>query len=31
RFMAAELDMDPHELAGQIAKNTVAVYGSWGN
>ncbi len=29
RFMALELDMDADELAGQLAKNTVAVYGSW--
>lgn len=29
RFMAAELDMDANELSGQLAKNTVAVYGSW--
>ena len=31
RFMAAELAMDADELSGQLAKNTVAVYGSWGN
>lgn len=31
RFMAAELGMDANELSGQIAKNTVAVYGSWGS
>jgi TatD DNase family protein len=31
RFMAAELGMDANELSGQLAKNTVAVYGSWGN
>ena len=31
RFMAAELGMDADELSGQLAKNTVAVYGSWGN
>jgi TatD DNase family protein len=31
RFMAAELDMDADELAGQLSQNTVAVYGSWGN
>jgi TatD DNase family protein len=31
RFMAAELGMDPNELSGQLAKNTVAVYGSWGS
>ena len=30
RFMAAELGMDVNELSGQLAKNTVAVYGSWG-
>ena len=30
RFMAAELGMDANELSGQLAKNTVAVYGSWG-
>ena len=29
RFMAAELGMDANELSGQLAKNTVAVYGSW--
>ena len=29
RFMAKELDMDANELSGQLAKNTVAVYGSW--
>jgi len=29
RFMAKELEMDADELSGQIAKNTVAVYGSW--
>jgi len=29
RFMAAELAMDADELSGQLAKNTVAVYGSW--
>jgi hypothetical protein len=27
--MAEELDMDADELSGQLAKNTVAVYGSW--
>lgn len=27
RFMAAELDMDPDELAAQLAANTLAVYG----
>ena len=31
RFMAAELGMDANELSGQLAKNTVAVYGSWGS
>jgi TatD DNase family protein len=31
RFMAAELGMDADELSGQLAKNTVAVYGSWGS
>lgn len=31
RFMAAELDMDADELSGQLARNTIAVYGSWGN
>jgi TatD DNase family protein len=31
RFMAAELGMDANELSGQLAKNTVAVYGSWDN
>ena len=31
RFMAAELGRDADELSGQLAKNTVAVYGSWGN
>jgi TatD DNase family protein len=31
RFMAAELGMDVNELSGQLAKNTVAVYGSWGS
>lgn len=29
RFMAAELGMDADELSGQLATNTVAVYGSW--
>ena len=29
RFMANELGMDENELSGQIASNTVAVYGSW--
>ncbi len=31
RFMAAELGMDANELSGQLARNTVAVYGSWDN
>jgi TatD DNase family protein len=31
RFMAAELGMDANELSGQLAKNAVAVYGSWGS
>lgn len=31
RFMAAELGMDANELSGQLAKNTVTVYGSWDN
>ena len=31
RFMAAELGMDANELSGQLAINTVAVYGSWGS
>jgi TatD DNase family protein len=31
RFMAAELGVDANELSGQLAKNTVAVYGSWGS
>ena len=31
RFMAAELGVDADELSGQLAKNTVAVYGSWGS
>lgn len=29
RFMANELGMDANELSGQIAKNSIAVYGSW--
>jgi TatD DNase family protein len=29
RFMAAELGMDANELSGQLASNTVTVYGSW--
>jgi TatD DNase family protein len=31
RFMAAELGLDADDLSGQLAINTVAVYGSWGN
>ena len=31
RFMAAELGMDANELSGQLASNTVTVYGSWDN
>lgn len=31
RFMAAELGMDADELSGQLSRNTIAVYGSWGN
>ena len=31
RFMALELGMDANELSGQLARNTVAVYGSWGS
>jgi TatD DNase family protein len=31
RFMANELGMDPNELSGQLAKNTIEVYGSWDN
>jgi TatD DNase family protein len=31
RFMAAELGMDANELSGQLASNTVTVYGSWGS
>lgn len=31
RFMAGELGMDANELSGQLARNTEAVYGSWGN
>jgi TatD DNase family protein len=31
RFMAQELGMDANELSGQLAKNTIAVYGSWDN
>lgn len=29
RFMAQELEMEANELSGQLAANTVAVYGSW--
>lgn len=29
RFMAAELGVDANELSGQLASNTVTVYGSW--
>ena len=31
RFMADQLGMDTNELSGQIAANTVEVYGSWDN
>ena len=31
RFMAEQLGMDVNELSGQIAANTVGVYGSWDN
>lgn len=31
RFMAEQLDMDANELSGQIALNTVEVYGAWDN
>ena len=31
RFMAEQLGMDANELSGQIATNTIEVYGSWGN
>ncbi|CAB4636788.1 unannotated protein [freshwater metagenome] len=31
RFMADQLAMDSNDLAGQLAKNTIAVYGSWDN
>jgi hypothetical protein len=27
--MADQLEMDVNELSGQLAKNTIAVYGSW--
>lgn len=29
RFMADQLEMDANELSGQLAKNTIEVYGSW--
>ena len=31
RFMADQLGMDANELSGQIAANTIEVYGSWDN
>ena len=31
RFMAQQLEMDANELSGQIARNTIEVYGSWDN
>ena len=31
RFMAQQLGMDANELSGQIARNTIEVYGSWDN
>ena len=31
RFMAEQLGMDANELSGQIAQNTIEVYGSWNN
>ena len=31
RFMALQLGMDANELSGQIAQNTIEVYGSWDN
>jgi TatD DNase family protein len=31
RFMADQLGMDANELSGQIAQNTIEVYGSWEN
>jgi TatD DNase family protein len=31
RFMAEQLGMDSNELSGQLAKNTIEVYGSWDN
>ena len=31
RFMAEQLGLDANELSGQIAANTIEVYGSWDN
>lgn len=31
RFMAEQLGMDANELSGQLAKNTIEVYGPWDN
>lgn len=31
RFMAQQLGMDANELSGQLARNTIEVYGSWEN
>jgi TatD DNase family protein len=31
RFMADQLGMDANELSGQIAQNTIEVYGTWDN
>ncbi len=31
RFMADQLGMEENELSGQLAKNTIEVYGSWDN
>jgi len=31
RFMAQQLGMDANELSGQLAQNTIEVYGSWDN
>jgi TatD DNase family protein len=31
RFMAEQLGMDANDLSGQIAANTIEVYGSWDN
>jgi TatD DNase family protein len=31
RFMAQQLGMDANELSGQIAQNTIEVYGTWDN